>query len=145
MNKYKSPVLPISAIPEIAVASMNATHREEVELINQLGELLVQATNGKMDEAAITEKLNEWVEHTRQHFESENRLMEEFAFPALPVHRNEHEQVFARIESLQQQWLETRNPEPLAEFIFLSWPRWFDMHVNTMDMVTAQFINMRLS
>ena len=145
MNKYKSPVLPISAIPEIAVASMNETHREEVELINQLGELLEQATNGKMDEVAITEKLNEWVKHTRQHFESENRLMEEFAFPALPVHRNEHEQVFAQIESLQQKWQETRNPEPLAEFIFINWPRWFDIHVNTMDMVTAQFINMRLS
>lgn len=145
MSNYKSPVLPISEIPEIAVASMNATHREEVELINQLGVLLEQAINGNVDETAITEKLNEWVEHTRQHFESENRLMEEFAFPAMSVHRNEHEQVFALIESLQKKWLEARNPEPLAEFIFVNWPQWFNMHVNSMDMVTAQFVNMRLS
>ena len=145
MSKYKSPVLPLSAIPEIAVASMNATHREEVELINQLGLLLEQAVSGKVDETAITEKLNEWVEHTRQHFESENRLMEEFAFPALPIHRNEHERVLSLIESLQKKWIETRNPEPLAEFIFTQWPQWFNMHVNSMDMVTAQFINMRLS
>ncbi|TNF33567.1 MAG: hypothetical protein EP315_08225 [Gammaproteobacteria bacterium] len=145
MNAYRLPVLEISAIPEVAIGSMNETHREEVELVNELGALLDQGLKGEVAEPEITAKLNQWVDHTRQHFDSENQLMEEYGFPALPIHRDEHSRMMAIIESLREQWLADRLVEPLAEFIFRKWPEWFDIHVNSMDRVTAQFISQRLS
>jgi hemerythrin len=145
MSHHHSPVLDPSDIPQVALASMNETHREEVELINQLGSLLEQGLQGTLDEAGITEKLHEWVEHTRSHFSRENQLMQEYGFPAFPVHSGEHTQVLAQIEALYQQWLDNRELQPLADFIFNSWPDWFDSHVNTMDMVTAQFLSQQIA
>lgn len=144
MRPYHSPVLDLEMVPQVALDTMNDTHREEVELINQLGVLLEKSMDGQADIVAITDKLEEWVEHTRQHFNRENQLMEEFGFPAYPMHSGEHQRVLAQIEDLQQQWLNNKAVEPLAEFIFHDWPRWFDMHVNTMDTVTAQFIRQKI-
>ncbi len=123
---------------------MNDTHREEVELINLLGTLLEQAMQGQTDDMAITHKMEEWVEHTRQHFDRENQLMEQFGFPAYAMHSGEHQRVLGKIEKLHQQWLENKAVEPLAEFIFHDWPQWFNMHVNTMDTVTAQFLSQKM-
>ena len=141
MSRYQSPVVEIDEIPIIAHDTMHQTHLEEIDLINELGYMIERAVEGDIDKDVISDKLNEWVEHTRQHFDEENRLMEEFDFPAYPVHRAEHERVLKLIESLQKIWTDSRHIEPLADFIFLEWPTWFDNHVNTMDQVTAQFLS----
>lgn len=141
MTAYTSPVLAPSAIPELAVASMNATHREEVELVNALGALLESGLRSQAAVADISATLDAWVQHTRRHFERENQLMQEYAFPAMPVHRGEHARMLGVIESRQRQWLESREVEPLAAFVFRQWPDWFNLHVNTMDRVTAAFIS----
>jgi len=141
MSTNKHNVLDPSAIPQVGLESMNETHREEVELINQLGSLLDQEIQRHVDETSITKTLHTWVEHTRLHFTRENELMQKYGFPALAVHSNEHSQEFARIEELEQQWYEKKEIEPLADYIFNLWPRWFDNHVRTMDNVTAQFLS----
>lgn len=143
MTAYTSPVLAPSAIPEVAVESMNATHREEVELVNALGALLESGLRGQVDEPGISGALDAWVQHTRQHFERENQLMQEYGFPALPVHRGEHVRMLDIIESQQRHWLESRQVEPLAAFVFRQWLEWFNLHVNTMDRVTAAFVSQR--
>ena len=145
MSKYESPVLRASEIPQIALDSMNDTHTAEVLLVNQLGALIEEAYNNKggvqTGDDELNDKLTEWVEHTREHFDGENQLMEEFGFPAFSVHAGEHQRVLAQLELLQQQWLGNHAIEPLAEFVFNEWPQWFDNHVNSMDMVTAQYLS----
>ncbi|MCU7851908.1 MAG: hemerythrin family protein [Candidatus Thiodiazotropha sp. (ex Monitilora ramsayi)] len=132
-----------SSIPLVALESMNDTHREEIKMVIRLGTLLAQAMEGNVDEKAISVEIAAWVEHTRHHFKRENELMLEFGFPAYPVHSGEHERILALLDELHQSWLENRSVEPLATFLFESWPEWFEMHVNTMDSITAQFINQR--
>lgn len=141
MSKFESPVLRISEIPQIAVDSMNQTHLDEVILINQLGALIEHALQGEEKKELITDKLLEWIEHTQDHFSGENQLMEEFGFPAYPVHAGEHQKVLAQMELLQGQWLLNAELLPLAEFVFNEWPTWFDNHVNSMDMVTAHYLS----
>jgi hemerythrin len=141
MSRYQSPVVEIDEIPVIAHEGMHQTHLEEIVLINDLGRIVEQAIDGDIDKDVVSDKLKDWVEHTRQHFAEENRLMEEFDFPAYPMHRAEHERVFKLIESLQKIWMDSSQLDPLADFIFFEWPVWFDGHVNTMDMVTAQFLS----
>lgn len=141
MNSYNLPVLDATKIPLIALDSMNQTHKEEVEIINQLGELLVEGLEKKVNDELISDRLYEWVEHTRQHFAGENEMMQNYGFPALPMHTGEHNRVLQQIEALQQEWLKNHQIEPLADFIFNEWPQWFDNHVNSMDMVTAQYLS----
>ena len=131
-------------IPQLALESMNKVHREEVALINQLAALLQQAKDHQADNAAITEKLDEWVQHTREHFASEERLMMDYGFPAYSIHASEHERIMMQIQGLQNQWLDKNEIKPLYEFVFSNWPRWFNDHVNSMDRVTAEFINQRM-
>jgi hemerythrin len=129
-----------SSIPQVALESMNQTHREEVEMVQQLADLLVKGIAGDLDEAAISAQTQAWVEHTREHFARENSLMEQNGFPAYPVHKGEHERILNLLEELQQGWLQQHSPYPLAEFLCNDWPAWFDNHVKTMDQVTAAFL-----
>ena len=140
MTDYRTPLFDPARIPQVALASMNHTHAEEVELINRLGTLLAEGSQGRVYEAAITSTIEEWFNHTLMHFQRENELMESHGFPAYPVHRGEHERVLSLIDGLRQQWLKAQEIEPLATFLFEQWPEWFDSHVNSMDRVTAQFI-----
>ncbi len=141
MMSDQHPVLPPDDIPAIAVASMNDTHHEEVALVNALGLLLKQAREGNVDEAAITAALDEWIAHTEAHFARENGLMQEYGFPPYAVHAQEHESALEGLHKIQQQWKGSHAVEELASFVFDSWPQWFQMHVNSMDNVTAQFLS----
>ncbi len=140
MNRYPTPLLPLDQIPAVALESMNQTHREEVELINRLAALVAAGMEDTADTPAITAQLNDWVEHTRQHFSRENELMEQYGFPAYSVHSGEHERVLEQLEALRSGWLERNSLQPLANFLFEQWHAWFDNHVHTMDNITASFI-----
>ncbi len=141
MSEQHKPVLSASDIPLVALESMNQTHREEVELINHLGELLQAARDGKPDLEAIDRALDVWIDHTASHFERENRLMEQYGFPPYPVHAGEHANVLAELNTLRERWRQHQDPEPVARYLFDKWPAWFDMHVKSMDKVTAQFLS----
>lgn len=137
----ETPVLAPGLIPEIAVDSMNATHHEEVALVNVIGGLLEAARQGEADNDAISRALDEWVEHTEAHFARENQLMEEHGFPPYPVHAEEHRNALEEIHQIQQAWHENQALDPLADYIFKRWPEWFLTHVNSMDRVTALFLS----
>lgn len=135
------PVLSPEDIPSIAVGSMNDTHHEEVALVNALGALLQQAAEGNGDIPAITAALDEWIAHTEAHFARENKLMQEYGFPPFAVHAQEHSSALEGLHEIQRRWKEDQDVEQLAGYVFNSWPQWFQMHVNSMDNVTAQFLS----
>ena len=140
MTTYPDPLLPLERIPQIALESMNQTHREEVELINALAARVAEGLEGDADEQAITGQLKVLLTHSRRHFARENELMLKFGFPAYPVHSAEHERMQGILEALLRGWLERKRLQSLAEFLFTEWPAWFDNHLRTMDKVTADFL-----
>ncbi|ODB84308.1 hypothetical protein A3193_15985 [Candidatus Thiodiazotropha endoloripes] len=140
MSKYQLPIVASDQIPLVELEVMNQVHREEVEMINQLGTLLINGLEVEPEIEKISHSLMAWIDHTQEHFEGENKMMMEHGFHAYPVHKGEHDQVLSGLESLQAQWLTEFNLEALADFIFIEWRNWFDSHVKTMDMVTAQFL-----
>lgn len=141
MSNDHDPILAPADIPQVALASMNETHHEEVALVNRLGQLAAKGLSGEIDDEAITLQIQAWLDHTRDHFRRENALMQAYGFPAYPVHKGEHDRVLALLDELQEAWREHRRLQPLASFLFETWPGWFDNHVNTMDSVTARFIS----
>ena len=141
MNDKETPILDAADIPQVALASMNQTHREEVELVNRLAQLVSQSLSGAADETTLSRQIQRWLGHTRDHFERENALMAAHGFPAYAVHKGEHDRILALLDDLYSAWRDHHRLEPLAEFLFETWHDWFDSHVNTMDRVTAQFIS----
>ncbi|HED35001.1 MAG TPA: hypothetical protein ENJ08_12450 [Gammaproteobacteria bacterium] len=140
MSKYELPVLLVSEMPHVAFGSMNDTHSEEIELVNQLGEALILGMQYEQFYPDITEKLEEWIEHAEEHFLKEDQLMENCGFPALKVHTGEHLRVLEHMKILLRRWVQNQQIEPVAEYVFNEWVAWFDDHVNTMDMITAQYL-----
>ena len=126
-------------IPLVSINFMNNTHQEEAEIVNALARNITARKNGDADDDAITRLLDEWLQHTVAHFERENELMRETGFPAYPVHSEEHEIALQRMRAVIDAWRENQDIELVSDYIFTLWPAWFKGHVNSMDMVTAQF------
>ncbi|WP_419616207.1 hypothetical protein, partial [Thiolapillus sp.] len=61
--------------------------------------------------------------------------------PPYAVHAQEHSSALEGLKEIQRQWNDDQNVEQLAGYVFNSWPQWFQMHVNSMDNVTAQFLS----
>lgn len=127
-------VLTADTIPHVALDFMNNTHFEELELLDSLGKLIEQG-----DKAGITRSLSTWLEHTQAHFARENELMIDIGFPMIAMHSGEHGRVLAELEMIITSWQQDNDIDLLSEYVFIAWPKWFENHVNSMDMITAQF------
>lgn len=131
----------VEKMPEVPRADMNATHQEEVTLVNEVGEAIEAVLDGA-DNIRLLELLRQWIEHTQAHFENEHRIMDETGFPAYSVHRGEHERVLDEIKKVVSDYQGSGDIAPLKTYLFETWPAWFDNHVNTMDFATAHFAQM---
>ena len=127
-----------STIPQVALDFMNTVHCEELTLVQSISDLI---DTDSPDNNKISELLDQWVTHTEQHFERENRYMQEYKFPAYPVHSNEHDAALEQIRQVQQQWNQRQDLEPLKQYLQNDWPAWFKNHISTMDFITAQFLS----
>ncbi len=140
-------VLETSTIPRVDLDFMNHTHFEEVEMVEQVGQLVKAfqdgTTHSEKQLADITAALEDWVQHTQEHFKRENTLMLDTGFPAYPTHSGEHEKVMVEMQAVANHWKENSDIDTLAEYVFSLWPEWFNAHVNSMDMMTAKFAMMQ--
>jgi len=146
MSTKPKTILDAKTIPQVALDFMNKTHSEEVELVQNLGEALTSfshhTTPSQQETDAITRQLTDWLAHTEAHFARENQLMQDTGFPAYEIHASEHNMALNKMKTVIQRWQEEQDINALEDYIFSSWPNWFDAHVNSMDMVTAQFATM---
>lgn len=126
-------------IPQVRIDFMNQTHEEEVEMVNNLQESLNASISNEGDEFNISKQLTAWLEHTQAHFSRENELMQKTGFPAYTIHSGEHQIALQQMQLVVDDWEKNKNSEALKEYVFIQWPNWFLTHVNSMDMVTAEF------
>jgi hemerythrin len=106
---------------------MDNTHVEFVGLVNLADE------SSDRDFARMFGIL---IEHTRKHFEQEDRLMTDSAFPAIAEHRDEHQRILGELEQFRK-----RVDRGLLAFgrnyIRGSLAEWFPLHAATMDSALA--------
>jgi hemerythrin len=125
--------------PLVALDFMNRDHAEFVDLRGKLlGLLTAQAPETEVDRL-----LDELLEYTRRHFAEEERLMLETQFPAYHRHKGEHDNVLTNMSAQIEQWKQGCNTETLRAWLDGVVGDWFVNHVNTMDFVTAGFIEMK--
>lgn len=126
------------SMPKVAMPFMNNVHCEELTIVNRLDALL---STTEISEIEISTCLKEWVAHTETHFARENRLMEEYRFPAYQIHLGEHERAYQYLLEVQKSWEENHDTEILNTYVKETWPIWFEQHLNTMDAITAKFLS----
>jgi len=78
-------------------------------------------------------------EHTEQHFDQENQLMKQFAYPGEIEHKGEHQRVLGEFKQFK-----TRVDKGMIafgrSFVRERLPQWFGLHVTTMDSALAAHI-----
>ncbi len=119
----------------VAIDFMNQDHAEFVLQLSQLNTALENASDKK-----VSELMTQLFEHTTEHFSHEEAEMQRINFPPYPMHKSEHDQVISLLEGAVSNW-ETEHSRPqLQQFIKETVIPWFYLHVETMDSITAQFI-----
>ncbi|WNV03349.1 hemerythrin family protein [Candidatus Methylospira mobilis] len=105
-------------------------HAEFIALLRRLN----AATNA--DFPALFQQL---YEHSERHFERENQLMQQYAYPAETEHKSEHQRILGEFSQFK-----TRVDKGLItfgrSFVKERLPQWFELHVVTMDSALAAHI-----
>ncbi len=130
-----SNVLEYEDIPQVAMDAMNDVHREELEIVNAIHSAIIAE-----NEVEISQLCQQWLEHTKAHFDKENSMMEKYGFPAYHCHHGEHVEALQGLESIIEDWNEGHDIQSLTAYVKDTWPQWYISHISTMDMVTSAFI-----
>ncbi len=126
---------PTQSVKELPASFMNEDHREFAGMLDQ-----VERAVAELSHEAIDQSVHKLIEHTKAHFERENEAMQALShFPPYETHKGEHERVIQGLNLMLDTWKETRDREQLRAGLANLWA-WFDIHLETMDTVTAHFI-----
>jgi hemerythrin len=130
----------LDAIPQVALSFINADHREEGRLLNELAEAVEGHRKGKVPVETVLHRLDALLAHTQEHFGREEAAMQEAGFPPFPVHKAEHDRVLEEMEAEEIHFRETGDTGRLRAYVREAVPAWFVSHIQSMDAVTAGFI-----
>lgn len=135
-------VIDKSKIMQVQYEAMNEVHAEEVDIINQIGELVHKREEGNTPDAQshIELLLEKLYVHTQEHFSNEEKLMREVGFPPYLMHKSEHDRVLEEATRCYQAWKVTRDSHEMEKFVLEFIPSWIYEHIASMDNVTAMFI-----
>lgn len=112
---------------------MDQTHREFIDLLQQLGQA---AGNGATD---IDERLAGLTTHTEAHFDQEERWLAAVGFAPDNCHAAQHRQVLLVLEDVRRAWREEGN-RPLVQVLVQELGNWFVAHAQTMDAGLVQLM-----
>lgn len=111
----------------LGIDTMDDTHIEFVNLVNDID---------KAEGEEFIRLFDALVDHTRAHFDRENKLMVESEFPALAEHRGEHERIIGELEKFAQRV--HRGLIPFGRsYLRETLSQWFPLHAVTMDSALA--------
>ena len=109
-------------------------HDEFIILLNRLNDA---------DNAEFPALFQQLFEHTEQHFDKENELMKQYAFPAEAEHKGEHQRVLGEFKQFKKR-IDKGLVSFGRSFVNERLPQWFVLHVTTMDSALAAHIKLFL-
>lgn len=137
------PLVALDSIPPVGLAFMDADHRGEASLLNELADAVERIAGGAgdgADRAEVLRRFDALLAHTGEHFERENQAMIRTGFPALEIHRGEHDGVLAEMRSARDRFAGGGPIDALRRYLLKTMPVWFVSHIETMDTVTSAFV-----
>lgn len=136
-------IVDVSRIPQVPLDFINQDHAEEGRLLNALAQVLHDHRRGGATVEAVLHAWEALFLHTRDHFGREEAAMQRTGFPPTPVHQAEHRRVLEELEAEGEHFRETGDTARLGRYVSEAVPAWFVSHIQTMDLVTAQWVSAR--
>ncbi len=117
------PSLEKSAALTIQEPTIDRDHTVFIDFVNQMQ---------TADQQQFVQLFERLLTHTQAHFEYENKLMEQYGFPAIAEHQGEHHRVLTELKRFKQRvdkGMIAMGRAYISELV----PQWFMLHVSTMD------------
>ena len=127
-------------VPQVSQDFMNNTHHEEVDIINALFDEILAFEKGDSNTQKIDTMYQEWIDHTVEHFTTEEVEMIESEFPPFPIHKAEHDKVLQQMKDVFDAWQKHKDIKILKMYFIEVVPQWLIAHISSMDAMTANFI-----
>lgn len=89
----------------------------------------------------IITKSKELLEHSKKHFLEEETLMEEYKYPTMREHKDEHNKVLSEMEYFIKNSHSIFGRKMLKAYYVEKLPDWFDLHLLSMDSDLVHYLN----
>jgi hemerythrin len=120
---------------KVHVPEIDSQHEALVDLINQLNQAM---THGS-DRDSLGRLIEKLVDHTRSHFEYEERLMRDNDYPGLAKHKAEHDLLLHHIVDLADRF--SKGDLLLSFAVMVDLRGWALVHIERFDMALGLFLN----
>lgn len=137
------PLVDLDTIPQVPLDFINADHREEARLLNELAEAIADHRAGTVGPEAVVATFQVLYQHTEEHFGREDQAMQKSGFPPYQMHHGEHVRVLAELAAEGRRFAETGDAVRLDTYVTKVVPSWFVNHIQSMDLITARFVSMQ--
>lgn len=131
-------------VEHLDVEAMQATHESEIEILNEIDRLATFHTMGRVELSELEIKIDEYLEHVKEHFANEESLMKKYDFPSYDMHKLAHDMFLADLNITIKQWKKSGNIEKMTNFIRKS-PEWIVLHINTVDAPTSAYLAQKMN
>jgi hemerythrin len=111
---------------------MDRDHKEFIRLYS------VADTNSFED---IKNKFMVLIEHAKKHFKEEESLMENYDYPRIREHKEEHQKVIAEMEYFLALSSNRFGLGMMRSFYINKIPEWFNLHLLNMDSDLSAHVN----
>lgn len=115
------------------IQEIDRQHQELVKIVSRLQGSL--STDAKYAEIGPTLKF--LVNYTREHFESEEGIMEKIAYPDLAVHRRHHQNLIRQIDVVLHKLKNRESFTPIELYYLVS--RWLMEHILNEDIKISRY------
>ena len=120
----------------VTITHIDDQHRELLRLTAEMYEFCRQNSKNIQEQFRIS--VRKIVEHIKQHFNTEEHIMERISFPDISNHKREHENFIKKILE------EVKKFDTTEDFIYVVFVRflreWFLNHISIWDIEYAKYI-----
>ncbi|MDF1682294.1 MAG: hemerythrin family protein [Patescibacteria group bacterium] len=109
----------------LEIESMNAVHRKEIEILNNLYKSIINKETEN-----ITENFDLFIENLKMHFDSEEKNMKTYNFPELMKHKMAHMKAVVEVRKAKTDWDKNKEPEILKQYFEEAFKPWLIRHIN---------------
>ena len=122
---------------ETGIVALDNEHKALVAEVNRLYE----AIRDKHGDEVLSEILTMLDKYTIEHFQHEERLMEQYGFPGLEEHRQKHQELCESVEGMKARV--TSGTQELAQELFRFLKEWVLHHIVEVDKKYGPYIEAR--
>lgn len=119
------------------IAAIDSQHQKLVGLVNDFAEALGAGEKGEI----LSNLLGELLDYTKTHFAYEEQLLADYAYPAYPGHKEEHDALAEKVVFMNQMLAQGESLPPDILMAFLR--NWLQEHILENDKRYSSFLRER--